>query len=165
LLFNDEFAGSEYRYKFIQATYGCSPSVVNRRIHIYPGSKYVRMTIPEDETAEDIFNLTNEEKTMLNALLAYRMDSTAITVVDSTSSTYYDSTASVLYCVYSGLSSTLAKLIYLYLDLKVNNNITKYNHLDLISSGGLLTSCYEAYVINAYFKQISARAPDLMSTT
>jgi hypothetical protein len=165
LLFNENYPGTNYHYNFFQATYGCSPSVVNRRIHIYAGSKYVRMGFPNQDDSEDIFNLTNEEKAMLNGLLAYRIDSTSLTVVDSTASTYFDSTAVVLYCVYNNLSSTLSKLIYLYLDLKVNNNISKYNNLDLISSGGLLTSCYEAYVINEYFKHISARAPDLMTTT
>lgn len=160
LLFNEDFSGSEYKYKYKEETFGSWPSVVVRRITIYPSPKYLAQ---DDVLGENIFSLTSEEFSLLDSLLAYRMDATSLTIID-TSETYFDSTATILYCSYNNLSSSLSKLIYLYLDLKINGNTDKYDNVNLISSGGLLTSCYEAYVIDKYFAEVSARHPDLQPT-
>lgn len=165
MLFNEDFAGNEYKTDYIEESFGLWPSVVVRRVQIYPGAKYLSQAVDGDERAEDIWNFTNEEKAMLDALLAYRMDSTSLSFVDSTTTISFDSTATILYANINNFTSKLAKLIYLYLDLKVNGNIANYNNLDLVSTGGLLSTLYELYVINEFFRHTTDSEIDLRPVT
>lgn len=165
LLFNKNYSESDYRYNFVEATWGCSPAVVTRRIQVYPGAKYVKQGF-QAQDGEDIFNLRDEEKSLLDALLSYTLDSTSVTIVETPSNTIsFDSTSMILVCNYDALWSSLSKLIFLYLDLKINGNTDRYDNTDLISNGGLLNSMYELFVINEFFKSISEREPTLIHTT
>jgi len=165
MLFNEDFAGNIYKSDYIEESFGLWPSVVVRRVQIYPGAKYLSQAVDGDERAEDIWNFTNEEKAMLDALLAYRMDSTSLSFVDSTTTISFDSTATILYANINNFTSKLAKLIYIYLDLKVNGNIANYNNLDLVSTGGLLSALYELYVINEFFRHTTDSEIDLRPVT
>jgi len=59
---------------------------------------------------------------------------------------------------FSSLTSSLAKLIWIYLDLKTRNSYSHYDDTVLISgSTEVLQSCYEAYVIENIFAFIASR--------
>jgi hypothetical protein len=165
MLFNEDFSGDRYFTEYIEESFGLWPSVVVRRVQIYPGAKYLSQAVEGDERAEDIWNFNSEEQAMLDALLAYRMDATSLTLVDSSASITFDSTATILYANINTFTSKFAKLIYLYLDLKVNGNIAKYNNLSLVSSGGLLSTLYELYVINEFFRHTTDSEIDLRPVT
>jgi len=168
VLFNDEYSLDFYEYKYsLVSDYFCVPPEASRRLQIYPGMwQYVNI----DSSGENIFELTNDDLIMLDALLSYRMDSTSIIIIDSTStSIIVDSTGefTVLYASYDSLGTCLSKLIYLYLQLQIYGNYELYNNLDLISvcdmhPKSMLCSLFESYVIDAYFNFMVNRAPSLI---
>ena len=67
-----------------------------------------------------------------------------------------------VYADYNFLSTTLSKLIYLYLRLEILGDFLLYNNDTLVSSGGLIESCFESYLIDKYFIFMSNREPDLI---
>lgn len=79
---------------------------------------------------------------MLDKLLEYRLDSTSVSIVGID---------------YDTLSTSLSKLIYIFLDLRINQSYTHYNTPDLISSPGqVLENLYEAFIIEQIFDYVSA---------
>jgi hypothetical protein len=176
MLFNDNYCKDSYEYRYLYNQQGgnlCVPRIVFDRMQIYPGSfKYVEI----DPAGDNIFALQPHDFTLLDALLQYRIltcDSTAdltcgvdssatfaLQVVDSTSVNFaYDSTAGIyiLQASLGSLNTTLSKLIYLYLDFKVNGNFGKYDNEILVSNCQLVESCYESYLIDQYYKCMSSR--------
>ncbi|MGD2072861.1 MAG: hypothetical protein PVG65_05175, partial [Candidatus Thorarchaeota archaeon] len=130
------------------------PTVVFNRINLYPGAgKYLEL----DSNGDNVFLLKDHDFEMLDALLGYRQDSTSVTIIDSTGVVSYDATSMILIVDYDYLSTPLSKLIYLYLDLKIRENVDKYNNNSVISNGSLLETCYETLVIDEFFKFISSR--------
>jgi len=160
LLFNDDYdtvTYPQYKYLYKEESISCWPNRVKTRIMIYPTcAKYY--VVDEDE-GTNLFNLQSNDLTLLDALLSYR-DSTALTIIDS-GTTSYDSTADILYATYSNLSTSLSKLIFLYLDLVINGNFSNYNNSSLVSNGDVLTTMYEFYVIDKYFEVMTARESDI----
>ncbi|MHA1815923.1 MAG: hypothetical protein ACTSX1_07960 [Candidatus Heimdallarchaeaceae archaeon] len=163
MLFNDNYAETDYEWRYVEVTdYYCIPPMASRRLQIYPGSwKY----LTTDSDGENIFNLQPIDFTMLDVLLAYRIDETSVTMIDTTSGVNFisDTTANVyiLDASYSGMTTDLSKLIYLYLDLEINGNYQNYNNTGIISDCQVLESLYEAYLIDRYYKFMSGRQPDL----
>lgn len=155
LLFNEDYSYTTYEYRYIESTSRSTiPLEYLERIMLYPSSaKYMEL----DETGDNLFLLQANDFTMLDALLSYRIDSTALTMIDTTGVITFDSTSVILYVDFDSLSTPLSKLIFLYLNLKIRGNILNYNNTVLISSGDLLSSCYETYVLDEFFKIISTR--------
>jgi len=155
LLFNDSYSDNEYKYYYEEDTNKYSwPYIVKTRMGVYPASaKYYTLT---DSTATNLFNLQQHDTTLLNALLAYRLDSTAVSIITDTTSVEFIS--NVLYAAYNILNTNLSKLIFLYLDLKINGSYTNYNNENLVSEGSLLESVYETYVLDEMFKLVSDRS-------
>lgn len=164
LLSNDTFPYNTYSYLYINQEDRLSwPSLVRHRLMIYPSSEFL---IP-DIDGNNIFNLQSDDFAMLNILLQYRHDSTSVTIInlDSTS----DSTAfiivtdttsetSIIYGNIDGLNTTLSKLIYLYLDLHINENyLMYYNILNIISDGSMLSTYFELKLIDDFFTYMSNR--------
>jgi len=115
LLFNENYDGTVYHYLYTADTsktnwtYG-----VMTRLNLYPGAAtYYRLS--QSDSGQNVFNLQSSDLTMLDALLAYRTDGTAVSIftIDSTSSLTFDSTSLVLYANYNSLPTELSKLIYL----------------------------------------------------
>lgn len=168
LLLNDEYPADFYEYNYsLVADFFCVPAQAVARLQIYPGMwQYVKL----DPTGDNIFELTNNDLIMLDALLAYRNDATSLTIIDSTSvSIITDATAefSILFASYDILDTCLSKLIYLYLQLQIYGNYQLYDNLDLVSScdmspQSLLCNIFESYVIDAYFKFMMLRNPSLI---
>jgi len=173
MLFNDNYCETSYEYRYVcETNVLCIPRVAWDRMIIYPGSsQYVNL----DPTGDNIFNLQADDFVLLDALLEYRrltcdstseiacgIDSTAfeLLVVDSTDVSFVcDTTAGIctLEASINSLSTDLSKLIYLYLDLKVNDDFSKYNDTILVSCGQMLQSCYEAYLIDRYYRCMSSK--------
>jgi len=154
LLFNENYEYTEYFYKYTEDTNRYAwPQTIQSRLLIYPTSaKYFKI---DESGTNNIFNLQNEDLTLLNALLQYRIDSTSVTIIDSTSVNFIDN---ILYTSYSNISSTLAKLIFLYLDLKIYGRITNYNNqITIASSTNILENIYESYILDEIFKVTSIR--------
>lgn len=161
LLFNDSYDASlypEYKYLYKEEHISCWPNTAKTRLMIYPYCASYHVI--DDDEGTNIFLLQNDDFTLLDALLSFRADSTALTIVDSVT-TYFDSTSNILYATYGNLSTDLSKLIFLYLDLEVNGNFSNYNNSSLVSNGDLLESFYEMYVIDKYFAFMTARESDI----
>jgi hypothetical protein len=164
LLSNDKFPYNNYKYLYKnQINKLAWPTLIRNRLMIYPSSKYL---IP-DSTGINIFNLQNNDFLMLDVLLQYRHDSTSVTIIntDTTSdSTSFivitDSTSqtSIVYGNINGLNTSLSKLIFLYLDLHINENyLSYYNIPNIISDNSLLATYFELKLIDDYFKYMSNR--------
>jgi hypothetical protein len=161
MLFNDKYSLKTYEYRYTSQTNPfCIPRVAFNRLQVYPGSSNYLIL---DSSGSNIFNLQSDDFTTLNALLAYRNDSTGLTIIDSTSISFIgDSTSGILHASLAGLSTELSKMIYLYLMLKIYNVYEPYNNDSIISTGGLLQTCYESYLIDQYFCFMTMRNPDLI---
>jgi hypothetical protein len=145
MLFNDDYSWDEYKYIYKQKERGSWPTPISVRLNLYPASaKYYELST--DSTGENLFLLQADDLTMLNALLSYRVDATSVTIFDSTSG-----------IVYEDLSTPLSKLIYLYLDLKVNENFSRYDNTTLVSQGTLLETFYELYVLDQFFNSTTTQ--------
>ncbi len=163
MLFNDAYAQDSYEYRYSMETDWLSvPRVASTRLQVYPGSsQYLNL----DSAGSNIFNLQSDDFATLDALLAYRNDGTALTIVDSTSVSFVsDATAGtyILYATLDILSTELSKMIYLYLTLKLYDRYEEYNNESLVSTGGLLQTCYESYLVDQYFSFMTERDPNLL---
>jgi len=155
LLFNNDYSYTSYEYRYIEsASRSTIPLEFLESIMLYPSSgQYMNL----DESGTNFFLLQSNDFTLLDALLSYRIDSIALTMIDTTGVNTFDTTSVILYADFSSLSTPLSKLIYLYLDLKARRNTSNYNNINLVSNGDLLSSCYETYVLDEFFKIISSR--------
>ena len=154
LLLNENYSYDSYNYLYNENTNRYSwPEVVKKRLLIYPTSaKYYECT--NNINGENLFNIQSEDLVLLDALLAYRIDSTSVNIItDSTAIVFIDN---ILYANYDDLISGLSKLIFLYLDLKIYERYTNYNNKILISNS-LLEYCYETFVLDKMFDIVSSK--------
>ncbi len=161
MLFNENYPYNRYEYKYSGVDSNASwPSCVRTRIMIYGGAAVYYQLDPK---GTNVFLLQQDDFTMLDALLKYRQDSTSVTIIDSTATTVFDSTSGVLVANYNALSTPLSKLVYLYLKLKIYGDISGYNNTNVISRDDtnpsyiVLENMYELFLIDEYFKTVSAR--------
>jgi hypothetical protein len=115
------------------------PKDVATRLSIYPVSGRCFLSDWDPPEADvNLFNLEANDITMLDKLLEFRtVDSTSTVVIDID---------------YNDLTTNLSKMIFLYLDLKINGNYERYNNEILISDEGLvLECCYEVYLVESMF--------------
>ena len=159
MLFNNSYTQNSYEYKYSTEQDPLSvPRVAATRLQVYPGSsQYLKL----DSDGSNIFDLQADDFATLDALLAYRNDATSLTVVDSISVSF-DATAIILYATLDNLSTELSKMIYLYLVLKLYDRFEKYNTETLISTGNLLQTCYESYLVDQYFYFMTQHQPGLL---
>jgi len=163
----DECYDLDY-YKFLYADVQDKlswPSVIKRRLNVYPVS--ARYKELNDVTGTNLFTLQPDDFTMLDALLVYRQDSTALTLIDTTSITttslVYDATTGITILTTSlvSLTTELSQLIFVYLDLVVNKNISNYLTNVPISTDYSLQTVYELFVLDKYFDYLSCLAIDV----
>ncbi len=159
MLFNNSYVQNSYEYKYSTEQDPLSvPRVAATRLQVYPGSsQYLKL----DPAGSNIFNLQADDFATLDALLAYRNDATSLTVVNSISVSF-DATAIILYATLDNLSTELSKMIYLYLVLKLYDRFEGYNTETLISTGDLLQTCYESYLVDQYFYFMTQHQPGLL---
>jgi len=164
MLFNENYSDSEYFYLYEdQESQGSWPTTVRVRLNIYPGAgTYYELSETAGE-GNNIFMLQDADLTLLDALLAYRTDGTAVTIadIDSTAALMFNSTSLILYANFNSLPTELSKLIYLYLDLKLRSRYDNYNNLNTVSTSEPLETMYELLLIDEYFQFMSARNVDV----
>ena len=164
MLFNENYSDSEYFYLYeAQESQGSWPTTVRVRLNIYPGAgTYYELSETAGE-GNNIFMLQDADLTLLDSLLAYRNDGTAVTIadIDSTAALMFDSTSLILYANFNSLPTELSKLIYLYLDLKLRSRYDNYNNLNTVSTSEPLETMYELLLIDEYFQFMSARNVDV----
>lgn len=156
MLFNVDYSETTYEYRYKGGVSNAGwPEVVRTRAMIYgAAADYLQL----DPTGDNVFVLQQDDFTLLDTLLAYRQDSTSVTIIDSTSTTVFDSTSNVLTVNYDSLSTNLSKLIYLYLKLKIYGDYSRYNNLTVISGTTLiLENMFELVLIDEYFNTVSNR--------
>jgi len=144
LLFDDswDILNTNYTYLFEEITNKLSiPYDFRTRLMIYPVSGKYYQSVESDGI--NLFNLESDDILLLNKLLEYRLDSTSINIIDID---------------YSSLSTNLSKLIFLYLDLKINNNYEIFDDVTPIASSiNLLENCFEMYICENLFLYISEK--------
>lgn len=146
LLFDDDWPSTytSYKYCYREITDKSSwPSTLRDRACLYSQSSkyYIIDDTCQDTTSSNIFSLRQDDLTMLDKLLEYRLDETSVSIDD------IDSTA---------LTTNLSLMIFKYLDLQLNNNYQTYNDTTLISdSSKILEVSYEAYLIEKMFLYIA----------
>jgi len=173
MLFDDNYPHDYYEHLYAPKEDRLSwPWVVRQRLLIYPRSaKYV---VINNTTGTNLFRLQQDDFTMLNALLAFRVathdstasDSTSVVLIDDSSaavSIVFDSTSNITTITASMITLTteLSKLIFIYLDLCLNNNTSNYDITSTISTDHALQTIYELYVLDKYFEVVSARDTDV----
>ena len=173
MLFDDNFPYDYYEYLYAEKEDRLSwPWIVRQRLMVYPRSaKYM---IINNITGENIFLLQQDDFTMLNGLLAFRIDTYDSTASDSTSVVLIDDSSAAVSVVFDSttgitiitasletLNTELSKLIFVYLDLCLNDNTSNYDSTTPISTDHALQTVYELYVLDKYFEVVSARGTDV----
>ncbi len=157
MLFYENYSETFYKYKYSGNVSNSGwPSWVRSRMMVFgPAADYLQL----DDAGDNVFLLEQDDLTLLDSLLAYRQDSTGVTVIDSTSAvTVFDSTTGILIVNYDSLPTNLSKLIYLYLKLKIYGDVSRYNN-NIVVSGTVLVleNMFELVLIDEYFKTTSNR--------
>jgi hypothetical protein len=136
LMFDDNWPKIYISYRYLYREVGIQgwPEAVKTRLALYPSSGKCYLSDWDPPEADiNLFNLETDDILMLDKLLEYR-------TVDSTSTV-------TLTMNYDDLSTNLSKMIFLYLDLKLNGSYERYNDEALISNeSSVLESCYEVYL-------------------
>lgn len=144
LLFNDDYSHTSYRYLYREIEDRLSwPSSVKSRMLLQP--MQARYFVADDDDPEvcsvNLYNLQVDDIIMLDRLLIYRIDTGNATLAGLD---------------YDSLTTNLAKMIYIYLDMKLNDDYSKYDSVALMSAGAdLLETLYETYLSENIFKYIS----------
>lgn len=136
---------TSYRYLFQLLDRSAYPYVVSSRLMLYPqsGQYYVANSDTPTPDYVNVFNLQSDDLMMLDVLLEYRLDSTSVTLVSID---------------YNTLTTSLSKLIYIYLDVKIYGDYSLYDNTTLISDpSDILSNCFEFYLVEIIFNLITSR--------
>jgi hypothetical protein len=126
-----------YKFRKIDDPYSWD-SLTRRRSRVYPST--TTYYICDKEATNNIFSLTSQDLNLITKLLQFKQ--TGSTIIDD--------------MVYEDLTSNLSKLIYLYLDFKINNDYSLYNNSNILAdSSSLLENIFEYYLIQEIFKKVS----------
>jgi len=102
-------------------------------------------------TIYNVFNITSGEKDLLDLLFLYKTEvdiSTIFAQID-----------------YNKLSSCLSKLIYIYLDIELNNNYSLYdNEIPVTDQSRLICWLYEKFVIDHLYRKLMFKPAQSMVT-
>lgn len=141
LLFDKNWNHNNYRYLFREEINKSNiPSDLLRRMMIYPTSKYYVCDSDNPEICNiNLFNLQNDDKMMLDKLLQYRIDTTSTSIEIN----------------YDDLSTKLSKLIYIYLNFKINNDYSLVDQNPISNEEEILENFYEALISDTIFNYIS----------
>lgn len=138
LLFSQTFDSTSYTYLFVETEISDLSKTLLERVKVSGSTISVYMSTDSTDE-ENIFSLESDDLMLLSLLLDYRLGrSTSISGIN-----------------YDLLGTILSKLIYVYLDLVLNQNYSRLNSNSVISSSGnILNNLFELYVINESHKII-----------
>lgn len=143
MMFDEEYPHDSYRYLYREELKSSWPQAILRRLSIFPSSgKYYLCDNDDPEICSiDAFQLQPDDFLLLDRLLIYRVDSTSAVIND---------------IIYEELETNLSKLIYIYLDLKINDSYVKYDNTSIISSSTKPLECaYENFIIEQVFNFVA----------
>lgn len=136
---------TSYRYLFrLETCMNDAASTIKSRMMLYPelSGFYI---CDSDSTAVcflNIFNLQDDDTMMLDKLLQYRLDATSVNIISIN---------------YNSLSTVLSKLIYIYLNFKINRDYSLFDtDQPLSNSSMILENFYESYLVDLIFSYISS---------
>lgn len=145
LLFDENWPIDQetYSYLFEPTNILNVPADYRTRLMVYPQDGVYYQPIDSSTEGSNIFYLEDDDLRLLDKLVEYRTDSTSVTIIDID---------------YDSLNTTLSKLIYQYLDLKLNGNYSRIDITTPISnSENVLENCYELFINEILFNFISNR--------
>jgi len=134
LLFNNNYSYSNFNYLLKEIQILSLEKQIRERLRYSRSLIKVYITDSTNGT-DNIFSISNNDLTILNMLVDYRKN-----IIPNISLFNYVN------------SSNLSKLIYIYLDLMINNNYQKIEDMLVSSSNNILESLFELYVINESHK-------------
>jgi hypothetical protein len=141
LLFDDEWPVdfSFYYPLFRSAPITECPTMLRQRMMVYPTTAKFYMA---DSTGDiNALDLYNDDYHMLAALLEYK-----------TQDTHYQFDT----YRFDDLETPLSKLIYIFLDLKINSSTIHYDNDTVIATeSSVIENCYESYIQELVFEHIS----------
>lgn len=147
LLFDEGWPKSYTNYRYLFRYESCmnsAASTLSSRMRLYP-EKSELYICDSDSTAIcniNVFGLEQDDLTMLDMLLQYRIDATSVNITSIN---------------YNSLSTVLSKLIYIYLNFKINLDYTIFDtDTPLSSSDMVLENFYEGYLTDIVFIYISS---------
>jgi len=136
LLFSQTFDSTSYTYLFSETEIADLSKSLEERLKVSGSTTEVYMST-SSSSGENIFSLEDDDLTLLSKLSSYR-----IGINPNISSINYDN-----------LSTNLSKLIYIYLDLVLNQSYSVLNSSTVIGDDdNALESLFELYVINESYK-------------
>ena len=149
LLFDESWPSTltSYQFLYTQVTDLLSvPDIIRRRMCIdIEKYAYYSTSVCGTGGNENIFDLQSEDLNMLDLLLQYRLDSTSVTSI------------MIKAIDYGSLLTNLSKLIYHYLNFKINGDYTLFDNSTPISdSDSVLENFYESYIVDIIFISISS---------
>jgi hypothetical protein len=137
LLFNDDFSNESYKYKFTVINTNSLEAPIRDRVYS-TGSIISTYLSTGDMAGMNIFQFSESDINMFDCLLEYRNDNEP----DLTGFDYIS-------------LSTISKLIYIYLTMKISRNFTYLMYDQIISyESNILENLYEIYVVNESYKTI-----------
>jgi len=146
LLFNDEYEENQYRYLYREELDRISwPDAIRTRLMLDPDTARYYVADGDDPDVYNInlYNIQSHDIVLLDRLLVYRLEPENATLAGIN---------------YDRLDSTLAKMIYIYLELKLTGDYSKYDNSALFTSPlNVLETCYETYLTQTVFEHVSAK--------
>jgi len=143
VLFRDDYEPDYYRYLYRRVLDKSTwPPIVLTRLMLDPENAQYFRCDGDDVNLHNynLYSLQNDDLLLLNYLLEYR----------NTKNTNHRDT------IYNNLSSNLSRMIYIYLDVKLYDDNSKYPaDISMSAQGDILENCFEVYLVENIFNQIS----------
>jgi hypothetical protein len=142
VLFRDDYNFDFYRYLYRRDIERETwPSIVLTRLMLDPlNSQYFRCDGNDPNLhIYNLYALQSDDLLMIDKLLLYRNNQV----------TNYENIN------YNDLTTNLSKMIYIYLDVKIHDNNSKYlPGISMSGQGDVLEACFEVYLVENIFNQI-----------
>ena len=144
LLFDETWPtdSTSYLYLFREETTlsGNISDTLIRRMMVYSSNS--KLYLCDSSGTNNIFGLEDDDLTLLNKLLTYRIDSSSCIITD---------------IIYNDLETVLSKLIYIYLNFKINHTYTLFDNSEPLSTNNnVLENFYESFIVETIFNYLTS---------
>ena len=144
LLFNDQYDKTSYRYMYREILDKQSwPDSIRTRMMLNPDTAHYYIADGDDpeEYNINLYDIQSHDIVMMDRLLVYRLEPQNSTLVGID---------------YDILDTALAKMIYIYLELKLTGVYSKYDNSAIFTTRvNSLETCYETYLTQNIFEHVS----------
>lgn len=146
LLFNDNFENNHYRYLYREIYDKSSwPDAIRTRMMLNPDTAHYYIADGDDPEVYtiNVYDIQSHDIVMMDRLLVYRLEPQNATLVG---------------IEYDNLDTALAKMIYIYLELKLTGDYSKYDNEAIFTTRvNSLETCYETYLTQSIFEHVSKK--------